>query len=272
MWYQKSCKVMHAVIWMLSFLFLSTDAFAARWYEYYLDAQKAAENEAWDTVVEKLKKVIALEPKPEKKKRAYGMRRIDYYPYLRLGQAYLTLGDAENAHFYCEQAKKHAIAPKSDIEKCLQAPLKASTSPSPAPEKMKVAVLDFTNPAGNNKEFATAIANTLQTKLIGLKNYTIIVRGESLSKVIEELAFQQTGVVDEETAVEVGKQIGAKFVITGTVIKPGSFYTVNAVLIDVETGIAINAASITAKRKDSILGMIPELALKLTGATLGTEE
>jgi TolB-like protein len=136
---------------------------------------------------------------------------------------------------------------------------------------MKVAVLDFTSLNEEEKDLAIAVADTLQTKLIGLKKYTIIVRGESLSKVIEELAFQQTGVVDEETAVEVGKQIGAKFVITGSVMKPESFYTVNALLIDVETGTAINAASINAKRKDRVLRMIPELALKLTGATLGTK-
>ena len=271
MYHQKSHRAMCAIVWVLSLVFLSTDAFAARWYEYYLDAQKAAENEEWETVIGKLKKAIELEPEPEKKKRAYGMRKIDYYPYLRLGQAYLALGDAENAHFYCEHAQKYKAAPKADIEKCLQVPLQASTAPSPAPEKMKVAVLDFTSPDEEEKELAIAIANTLQTKLIGLKNYTIIVRGESLEKVIEELAFQQTGVVDEKTAVEVGKQLGAKFVITGNVMKPGSFYTVNAILIDVETGTAINAASISAKEKDDVLKMVPELALKLTGATFGTE-
>ncbi len=259
------------IVWILSVVFLHADAFAARWYEYYLDAQKAAENEAWETVIGKLKKAIELQPKAKKKKRAYGMRKINYYPYLELGQAYLALGDVENAHFYCGQAKTYDVAPKADIEKCLQIPLQASTVPSPVPEKMKVAVLDFTNPNEEHKELALAIANNLQTKLIGLKNYTIIVRGESLTKVIEELAFQQTGVVDEKTAVEVGKQLGAKFVITGNVMKPGSFYNVNAILIDVETGTAINAASINAKGKDRILKMIPELALKLTGATFGTE-
>ena len=271
MYRHKNRAVMWGVIWSLSFVFSSADAFAARWYEYYLDAQKAAEDEAWETAIEKLQKALEREPEAQKKKRAYGMRKIDYYPYLKLGQAYLGLGDVENAHFYCGQAQKYDAAPKTDIEECLKVPLGASTAPLPDPEKMKVAVLDFTSPDEKEKELAIAIANNLQTKLIGFKNYTILVRGESLAKVIEELALQQSGVVDEETAVEVGKQLGAKFVISGTVMKPGSFYTVNAILIDVETGTAINAASINAQKKDDILNMIPELALKLTGATFGTE-
>ncbi len=249
-----------------------SSAFAAQWYEYYLDAQRAIENKDWKAAIELLKKAIEKEAKPEKGKRAYGMRRIDYFPYLELGKVYLALGDIENAHFYCEKAKAEGVAPKDEVDKCLQVPLKAiPTPPASEPEKMKVAVLDFTSSGEAHKELALAVADTLQTKLIGLRGYTIIVRGESLKKVMEELALQQTGVVDEKTAVEVGKQLGAKFVITGSVAKPGSFYNINAILIDVETGTAINAASIAAREKDEVLKKVPELALKLTGGAVGTE-
>lgn len=266
------CRRGFLILCILIVSFSSSSVFAARWYDYYLDAQRAVENEDWKTAIELFKKAIDKEQKPEKGKRAYGMRKIDYYPYLELGKAYLALGDVENARFYCEQSKSKGVAPKSEVEKCLKVPLKdVPTSPPSEPEKMKVAVLDFTSSEDTHRELATAIANTLQTKLVGLKRYTIIVRGENLKKAMEELAFQQTGVVDEKTAVKVGEYIGAKFVITGSVTKPGSFYNVNAMLIDVETGTAINAASINAKEKDEILNMVPELALKLTGSTLDTE-
>lgn len=247
-------------------------ASAARWYDYYWDAQKAVENEEWETAIELFQKALEKEPKPEKGKRAYGMRKIDYYPYLELGKTYLAKGDIENAHFYCEKSKSEEVAPKSELEECLSIRLNdVPTPPTADPEKMKVAVLDFTTSDETHQELAMAIADTLQTKLIALGGYTIIVRGESLQKIMEELAFQQTGVVDEKTAVEVGKQIGAKFVIAGSLTKPGSFYTVNALLIDVETGTAINAASLSAKKQDDILQNVPELALKLTGKTRSQE-
>lgn len=260
------------ILCLLIVSFSSSSVFAARWYDYYLDAQRAVENEDWETAIKLFKEVIEKESKPEKRKRAYGMRRIDYYPYLELGKVYLVVGDVENARFYCEQAKSKGIAPKSEVDKCLNVPLKDVPTPPPSePEKMKVAVLDFTTSDDAHQELAIAVANTLQTKLVSLKKYTMIVRGENLKKAMEELALQQTGIVDEKTAVKVGEYIGAKFVITGSVTKPGSFYNVNAMLIDVENGTALNAASINAKEKDEILNMVPELALKLTGSTLDTQ-
>jgi TolB-like protein len=88
---------------------------------------------------------------------------------------------------------------------------------------------------------------------------------------MEELAFQQSGAVDEKAAVKIGKQIGAQFVITGSITKPGSLYKVNAILIDVETGAALDAASVDARGKDGVLRLVPEVALKLTGGkTIGT--
>ena len=267
--YKRLTYVSTILLLTLFFFFPASETLAARWYEYYLDAERAIEDEEWETAIDQLKQALEKEPKPEKGKRAYGMRKIDYYPYLAVGKAYLALGDVENAHFYCEKSKAEGVAPRKEVNDCLRVPLSdIPTPPESAPEKMKVAVLDFTSAAKNQKELATAVADTLQTKLISLGSFTIIVRGESLQKVMEELAFQQTGVVDEQTAVEVGKQLGARYVITGSLSKPGSFYNVNAILIDVETGTAINAASMNAKQQEDVLEQVPELALKLTGSTL----
>ena len=105
---------------ILSTVLVTPPAFAARWYEYYLDAEKAAESEAWVTVIKNLKQSIKKEPKPERKKRAYGMRRIDYYPYLKLGFAYLALGSIEDARLVCEKSKKYGVAPEADINACFE--------------------------------------------------------------------------------------------------------------------------------------------------------
>src|SRR5512136_37428 len=128
---------------------------AARWYEDYQAAEKALKQEDWTTAIDLLKKTIEKEPESGKRKRTYGTNSIEYYPYLKLGQAYLKTGDRENARRSCEQEKKKGIAPQKEVDECLKAIelAPASSSPSttplasiqtPIPEnKIKVAVLDF---------------------------------------------------------------------------------------------------------------------------------
>lgn len=45
---------------------------------------------------------------------------IEYYPYLKLGEAYLAIGDAENALRYCEKAQEKKVAPQKEVNHCLE--------------------------------------------------------------------------------------------------------------------------------------------------------
>jgi TolB-like protein len=57
-----------------------------------------------------------------------------------------------------------------------------------------------------------------------------------LEKVLSEQKLSMSGVTDAETAVKVGKLVGAKFVMVGSISKLGNTYTLNSRLIDVESG------------------------------------
>ncbi|MEJ5999596.1 CsgG/HfaB family protein [Paucibacter soli] len=68
----------------------------------------------------------------------------------------------------------------------------------------------------SNKEKVEAEINqTVTEAFFGLKRFKIIER-EMLGKVLREGGFQKSGLVDEGTAVAIGKQIGARQVVVGS--------------------------------------------------------
>lgn len=134
----------------------------------------------------------------------------------------------------------------------------------------KVAVLDFQSLLAS-EDYGIAVAEILRTELVGLGDYTIIERG-MLQQIIEEQSLQLSGAIDSETAVEIGKLTGAQLVVTGSIVKTGSVYTINARFVDVQTGIAKVGQNIRGQGEDEISNMVHQLALIITGKTVATEE
>lgn len=140
----------------------------------------------------------------------------------------------------------------------------------PAWGQEKVAVLDFKSIMAP-EELGMAVAEILRTELIGMEDYTIVERG-MLESIIEEQALQLSGVMDSATAVEIGRLAGADLVVTGSLVKTGSVYTINARFIEVETGIARVGQNIRGEGDDEISNMVHQLALVITGQTVAAEE
>jgi hypothetical protein len=78
-----------------------------------------------------------------------------------------------------------------------------------------VAVLPFHGPDG--REFAAEIEGVLAGIGIDDKQYFTLVDRASVDKVISEMKFSQSGMVDQKTAVKLGKMIGARGIYTGVV-------------------------------------------------------
>jgi len=143
------------IVAFLSTLLFSSLTFAAQWYEYYLDAENAAASEAWVTAIDNLKKAIEKEPRPEKSKRAYGMRRIDYYPYLKLGFAYLAIGNIQEAQSACEQSKKYGVAPETELNECFQRIIKLTGIAAPIPTQAPVIIVPSPAPVSSTPLVST---------------------------------------------------------------------------------------------------------------------
>lgn len=81
----------------------------------------------------------------------------------------------------------------------------------------EVAVLPFDGVGG--REFANEIEGTLGSINIGDKQYFTLVERTKINKVMDELKFSQSGLVDESRAAQLGKMVGARGIYTGIINK-----------------------------------------------------
>jgi len=127
----------------------------------------------------------------------------------------------------------------------------------------KIAVLDFKSILAP-EELGPAVAEILRTELSGLGEYTVIERG-MLEQLMQEQALQLSGTVDSETAVKIGKLVGASTVVAGSIVRTGDTYTINSRFVDVETGIARTGKNVRGQGENQISAMVHQLALIITG-------
>jgi len=89
-----------------------------------------------------------------------------------------------------------------------------------AAQLKEVAVLPFDGTGGES--FAAEIEGTLTSINIGDKQYFTVIDRMKLDKIINEMKFSQTALVDAATAAKVGKMVGAKGIYTGVITRTGS--------------------------------------------------
>jgi len=112
-------------------------------------------------------------------------------------------------------------------------------------KQLTIAVVDFTNTNQDAElEFLVkGIPESVITYLAKRGKVRIVERAR-LNAALEELKLGISGIVDEQTAVEVGKAVGATAIIVGSFIRAGSDIRINARLIDVQTGEIITAEQV----------------------------
>ncbi|MEM8963710.1 MAG: AAA family ATPase [Acidobacteriota bacterium] len=84
------------VLWLLG-VFAATQSWADRWYIHYDRAETALEAEDWRLAVEELNQAIERRADSGARVRSYGMNLVDYFPYFKLGIAYVELDEVEAA-------------------------------------------------------------------------------------------------------------------------------------------------------------------------------
>jgi TolB-like protein len=126
--------------------------------------------------------------------------------------------------------------------------------------RLSVAVAPFEG-KGEAKVFADAVTQTMITKLVNLRRFKVIER-EEIDKVMKEQKFQTSGVVDDKTAVKLGKVTGADAIIVGSHLLTAGTGTFSARVIDVETSETIVAeeASIEKPVMDVVEEVVENVA------------
>jgi TolB-like protein len=116
--------------------------------------------------------------------------------------------------------------------------------------RSKVSVASIQAPAPNVSNYAI---DSLTMHLVNKNSFVVIERSE-LALLQREQRYQLSGEVSDETAVSIGKQLGAQFIITGSILPLEDKYSFRIKIIAVETaqitGVKIfqisNTAAITA--------------------------
>jgi len=131
-------------------------------------------------------------------------------------------------------------------------------------KKTKIAVLDF-NLQGNNfetKDMGKIVAEWFITALVKEGRFEVVERG-MLQKIIAEQKLALSGVVDESTATQLGKVLGVKVVITGTVMKLQGITEINARIIDVESASIITAENVRSTSAASLQQLVVRMSEKI---------
>jgi len=129
--------------------------------------------------------------------------------------------------------------------------------------KPRVAVFTFENAGAvdSTMKWGETISEMLTTALINSNRFKVMERAQ-LSKVLQEQALGQTGALDSETAVAVGKIMGLDAVLVGSLSQLASVYEADARILNVESGEAVTAANARAGSVDQFRAIAESLAGK----------
>jgi TolB-like protein len=92
------------------------------------------------------------------------------------------------------------------------------------------------NFSATSKELSDYIIDELTTHIVNNNNLTVVNRRQ-LELLQQELNFQMSGEVSDETAQAIGKKMGAQTVISGSFTQIGSAYRIRVQAISVETAV-----------------------------------
>ncbi|MBN2013278.1 hypothetical protein JW960_28365 [candidate division KSB1 bacterium] len=139
-----------------------------------------------------------------------------------------------------------------------------------AQDKSNVAVMEL-DAAGISPAENKIISARLRTDLFNTGKFNILER-EKMEDILTEQGFQMSGCTSDECAVEIGRLIGVKKIVAGSIGKLGSIYTLNIRLIDVETGAVERTATEDCQCpiEDVLTQAINRAARKLAGEQISS--
>jgi len=124
---------------------------------------------------------------------------------------------------------------------------------------LAVFTFDEITPQRPEQGLGASLAEMLTTALINSGSYRLIER-KQLQKVLEEQALGQSGALDAETAVVVGKIMNIDAIVVGSISALANAVEADARILNVETGEAIAATHARAASADELRQMAEALA------------
>ena len=134
-------------------------------------------------------------------------------------------------------------------------------------QKPVIAVLPFDNNSiGKDRADYDGIGKGMQDMLItdmAQNANVVIVERERIQALLTEQNLVKSGAIDPQTAIKLGKMVGAQYMVTGGFMSDGrGTYVLTARAINVERSTIVNPVRLTSKG-DDVLGMMSQLSNRL---------
>lgn len=131
-----------------------------------------------------------------------------------------------------------------------------------------LAVLDFENNSFFKPEeyqpLSQGLAQVMITELGRIEALRVVER-QKLRAILDELKLSQSGLMSDESSVEVGKMLGAQhLVFGGFMVTMDEKIRIDVRIVHVETGLTVKASEITGKTKQ-VLSLVRKLSRKILG-------
>jgi len=132
-------------------------------------------------------------------------------------------------------------------------------------QRTSVAVIELLN-VGIPSHFSTLLSDALRAEMFKYDKYKVLNR-ENMKDIMGEQAFQASGLCqDDQCYADMGEVLGVEKIVTGSIGKLGSTYSLTIKMIDVETGESEKIIPYRKKCSEDDLFIMIENAVKiLTG-------
>ena len=133
-------------------------------------------------------------------------------------------------------------------------------------QETTMAVLDFDNNSfyrpSEYAPLSKGLAEITITEMDRLESIRVVER-RRLQAILDELKLSQSGIISEESSIQVGKMLGAKHILFGGyIVTMEEKIRIDVRIIDVETGLTVKAGEVTGKTKN-ILSLVKKLSKKI---------
>ncbi|MDX2510296.1 MAG: FlgO family outer membrane protein [Desulfobacterales bacterium] len=131
-------------------------------------------------------------------------------------------------------------------------------------KRTKIAVLDFSLKGSGfeTEDMGAIVAEWFITAFVKEGRFDVVERG-LLKKILNEQKLGMSGVVDETTATKIGKLLGVKIIISGSVLKLQNILEINARIIDVETASIIAAENVKSSAAAQLQDLVVQMSAKI---------
>lgn len=130
--------------------------------------------------------------------------------------------------------------------------------------KTKIAVLDFQlqGESFENQDLGLIVAEWFITAMVREGRFDVVER-RLLQKVLSEQQLAMSGIIDSSSATQLGKLLGVKVIISGSVMKLKDIIEINARIIDVESASIIAAENVKSPATNRLQDLVVDMSRKI---------